>query len=512
MQRYQDSIILSTGQAVVGASVQVLTYPAGAVATIYSDNGSTTTTNPLITDGNGHFAFYAADARYSLVITKVGIAPITVSDILLEDPADGSAALSASGGAALVGFLPSGINAIARTLQSKGRDRASIFDYLTTAQITDVLAAGYANDLTTAFNNALAEHKEIECPGGGGYLIGAVSTQQEGNRLIGIGYPTLRGKAGTYSMVSLAHNNCVVDGFYVDDFTLLTNNSSSAGIKVTSNNNAIRNCTFPQVAISTQDVQILAGGLTTILENVHGNNLLVKGTGASQATTIVMASCSWTFESWNDVAGCTVIGNVVQGTTGAGYPAKMIDILTCDALTFMGGDLEGDAGRTAYTIQNSNKIRSSGHDLRGFAGTYLNDVGGNTYLAMTDQGWTYKKGTVTVTAACGTSGTITLSTNVLSYERFGDSVRLGGRLIVGSVSAPVGTLTINGIPYSGAGGNQNVIAFTVNVDGATAGNDFVANLSGTGILISSYAAGARGAAAGLIQAGTVIDLGGMYAV
>jgi hypothetical protein len=108
VQRYQDSIILSTGQAVVGASVQVLTYPAGAVATIYSDNGSTTTTNPLITDGNGHFAFYAADARYSLVITKVGIAPITVSDILLEDPADGSAALSASGGAALVGFLPSG--------------------------------------------------------------------------------------------------------------------------------------------------------------------------------------------------------------------------------------------------------------------------------------------------------------------------------------------------------------------------------------------------------------------
>lgn len=141
MQRYQDSIILSTGQAVVGASVQVLTYPAGAVATIYSDNGSTTTTNPLITDGNGHFAFYAADARYSLVITKVGIAPITVSDILLEDPADGSAALSASGGAALVGFLPSGIGAVSRPVQTALRAMTRLGDYDTQANFNTASAA-----------------------------------------------------------------------------------------------------------------------------------------------------------------------------------------------------------------------------------------------------------------------------------------------------------------------------------------------------------------------------------
>jgi hypothetical protein len=51
--------------------------------------------------------------------------------------------------------------------------------------------------------------------------------------------------------------------------------------------------------------------------------------------------------------GMTFIGPVVQGTTGVGYPVKMIDILNCQAITFIGGDYEGDAARTLFTIQNS---------------------------------------------------------------------------------------------------------------------------------------------------------------
>jgi hypothetical protein len=85
MQKYQSVVQYNTGVAVAGASVTVKNYPAGTVATIYSDNGITTTTNPITTDSTGRFSFYAADGRYSLEITGTSLTPYTVTDILLED-------------------------------------------------------------------------------------------------------------------------------------------------------------------------------------------------------------------------------------------------------------------------------------------------------------------------------------------------------------------------------------------------------------------------------------------
>ena len=58
------------GNAVEGATVEVRTYPAGALATIYSDSaGVTQIANPMATDANGFFEYYAADGRYTWVIT-----------------------------------------------------------------------------------------------------------------------------------------------------------------------------------------------------------------------------------------------------------------------------------------------------------------------------------------------------------------------------------------------------------------------------------------------------------
>ena len=90
MQKYVNSIAASTGAPVAGASVQVNNYPAGTPAAIYSDNGLTLAPNPLTTDTNGAFAFYAADGRYQLVISGTNIQPQTVNDILIIDllPAD----------------------------------------------------------------------------------------------------------------------------------------------------------------------------------------------------------------------------------------------------------------------------------------------------------------------------------------------------------------------------------------------------------------------------------------
>ena len=85
MQKYVNSVADKTGAPVANASVTVNVQGAG-LATIYSDNGVTVTTNPLTTDTNGAFSFYAADGRYQLVISGANIQTQTINDILLVDP------------------------------------------------------------------------------------------------------------------------------------------------------------------------------------------------------------------------------------------------------------------------------------------------------------------------------------------------------------------------------------------------------------------------------------------
>lgn len=100
MQKYQNNLLSNKGTVLVGVSVTVLKYPAGTIATIYSDNGITVTANPIITDSNGNFAFYGADGHYSLQISGPGIVTTTILDILLVDvlPSDLSTTLPSTSG------------------------------------------------------------------------------------------------------------------------------------------------------------------------------------------------------------------------------------------------------------------------------------------------------------------------------------------------------------------------------------------------------------------------------
>jgi hypothetical protein len=86
MQKYYNNVISSTGKPVQGASISVVNYPANTTATIYSDNGVTPTTNPLTSDVNGAFSFYAADGRYTLSVSANGQVQQQFIDVLLEDP------------------------------------------------------------------------------------------------------------------------------------------------------------------------------------------------------------------------------------------------------------------------------------------------------------------------------------------------------------------------------------------------------------------------------------------
>ena len=70
LEKKFDTIQDRRGNAVEGATVEVREYPGGALATIYSDSGSVTPiANPMATDENGFFEYYAANGRYSWIIT-----------------------------------------------------------------------------------------------------------------------------------------------------------------------------------------------------------------------------------------------------------------------------------------------------------------------------------------------------------------------------------------------------------------------------------------------------------
>src|ERR1700693_6001495 len=70
-----------TGQAVPGAQVYVATQPANIatappspLATIYSDpNGLVPITQPILTDGFGHYDFYVLPGTYTVMIALNGV-------------------------------------------------------------------------------------------------------------------------------------------------------------------------------------------------------------------------------------------------------------------------------------------------------------------------------------------------------------------------------------------------------------------------------------------------------
>lgn len=122
-----------------------------------------------------------------------------------------------------------------------------------------------------------------------------------------------------------------------------------------------------------------------------------------------------------------------------------------------------------------------------------------------------QKGTVTL--VCLTSGSITLNSglggNVYFCEKRGKSIRIWGVLTVASVSAPLGRLQIQGLPFVIANNNSNHAACVIRADGlnataATALQGYGIRGS-TNIEIEHFAAGAAGTTtAADIKAGTEI--------
>ena len=91
MQRFTDTVQTRAGVAIQGATATVYLTGTTTLATLYSDDGVTLETNPVTTDVNGEFTFYAANGTYDILIEGSGLATRTREGIQLYDMSEAGA-------------------------------------------------------------------------------------------------------------------------------------------------------------------------------------------------------------------------------------------------------------------------------------------------------------------------------------------------------------------------------------------------------------------------------------
>lgn len=132
MEKHQDSVLVSSGgfmRPLAGALVYVRDHTTQELATLYSDNGISETSNPTTTDTAGFYSFYVLNGLYDITVTKSGFASVTKTAVeivdetsLLSEAFDVSASYAAGSYGAAIKTLMQDVEALktpaALTVQS----------------------------------------------------------------------------------------------------------------------------------------------------------------------------------------------------------------------------------------------------------------------------------------------------------------------------------------------------------------------------------------------------------
>jgi hypothetical protein len=232
MQRFFDVVQDRSGNAIPGALVYVYA-SGGGLATLYSDNGVTTTPNPVTTNFDGEYGFYAANGTYSLTITATGYASDSRPGVILFDPADGGSLLASN-----VAFTQVGSGAIIRTVQAKLEESVSVKDFGATGD-------GTTNDLT-AINLAIASGaKSVYFPAGTYRISGLINIAVSGVTVWTDAQAVIKpldSVATSFSIIRVRGSNVVLDGFIIDGNTAFPPTSGNHnGISLEPNGGTLTN-------------------------------------------------------------------------------------------------------------------------------------------------------------------------------------------------------------------------------------------------------------------------------
>lgn len=157
MQKYADTALGGTPlRALAGATVTVRD-SGGSLAALFSDDGVTTTGNPVTAGVDGEFEFYAANGRYNITISATGYQDDLKSDILLYDAGDATFVTSfATLSDKATADIPATNDATATALAGKVPTSRTINGHDLTADVSlspsdigALASSSVVNDLTT---------------------------------------------------------------------------------------------------------------------------------------------------------------------------------------------------------------------------------------------------------------------------------------------------------------------------------------------------------------------------
>ena len=128
----------------------------------------------------------------------------------------------------------------------------------------------------------------------------------------------------------------------------------------------------------------------------------------------------------------------------------------------------------------------------------------------------YEEGTWTPSLVPGTSGSITLDTASAKYTKVGREVTVTGICEVLSVSSPVGTLLLQGLPFANSAdtSSRSAAAIYATSLAVTATTSIMGRIipSESQIRVEKFAAGSAAAMAGDVQANTLFQFNLTYFV
>lgn len=355
MQRYFDVVQNRQGTAVVGATVTV--YDAnGNLATLYSNNSGAASSNPVYTNSDGEYAFYAANGTYTLQIVATNYATETKPGVVLFDPLDSSASNN-------VQFLQAGTGAQVRSVQSKLRDVVSVKDF-------GAVGDGVAND-TSAIQAALNSISAgiVFVPTG---LYNVTSlTLPNGVSLVGEGpfESVLRETNASATTILAGISNAIKDLKFISSVTRI----AGIYINISGNGCLIENCEFDDYYIGVS-VGNIADPLTV---NARVFNCAFR----SSNTTAGSGAIQYLNFSNGQVANCVITGTTVssaQPTFGIRFQNGDTAFVTNCNVTVHGKALLVDppAGLNCYALTIDSSIFDSAHQISGGVAVSNAEIGG----------------------------------------------------------------------------------------------------------------------------------------
>ena len=254
-----------------------------------------------------------------------------------------------------------------------------------TVSVKDFGAVGDGvTDDTAAIQAAIAASESIYFPPGNYVITNTIYTRGEfdgiwwrGKRLFGAGpeSTTITAAVGFTDSVMIHIGNkdyltdskyCIkneLSGMTINNYNMLNTTSDVGVLTFGTYDNRLSDLAIVSLAypFTRWDLAIDKGTYTTIVDNVHCQNLQVASATVGDVTTISFYGCSATFVNVVNGVAINFDHLTVQGNYSGVYQQNRIQISNSVNVAFLNGDIEGDG--VAFNIAGSVGVEITGNNV-----------------------------------------------------------------------------------------------------------------------------------------------------